>query len=120
MSASSVWYRSPSSLLNQMRGAMTIFQTEFPAKLFPAVEEVLFRLKISLEIGMAAGRSRETGIEPVPFFLPEMRIFGSGEQGTQAGGNTGLAESPGGRASFNGKGNPEVMEFADPLIIMFI
>ena len=25
MSASSVWYRSPSSLLNQMRGAMTIF-----------------------------------------------------------------------------------------------
>lgn len=68
---------------------------------------------------MAAGRSRETGIEPVPFFLPEMRIFGSGEQGTQAGGNTGLAESPGGRASFNGKGNPEVMEFADPLIIMF-
>nr|WP_180973064.1 hypothetical protein [Akkermansia muciniphila] len=84
------------------------------------MEEVLFRLKISLEIGMAAGRSCETGIEPVPFFLPEMRIFGSGEQGTQAGGNTGLAESPGGRASFNGKGNPEVMEFADPLIIMFI
>lgn len=80
----------------------------------------MFRLKISLEIGMAAGWGREAGIEPVPFFLPEMRIFGGGEQGTQAGGNAGLAESPGGRAPFNGKGNVEVMEFADPLVIMFI
>lgn len=80
----------------------------------------MFRLKISLEIGMAAGRGREAGIESVPFFLPEMRVFGSGEQGTQAGGNTGLAESPGGRASFNGKRNMEVMEFADPLVIIFI
>lgn len=80
----------------------------------------MFRLKISLEIGMATGWGREAGIEPVPFFLPEMRIFGGGEQGTQAGGNAGLAESPGGRAPFNGKGNVEVMEFADPLVIMFI
>ena len=82
----------------------------------------MFCLKISLEIGMAAGRGREARIEPVPFFLPEMRIFGGGEQGTQAGqaGNAGLAESPGRRASFNGKGNVEVMEFTDPLIIIFI
>lgn len=56
----------------------------------------MFCLKISLEIGMAAGRGREARIEPVPFFLPEMRIFGAENRERRQAGMRDLRKAQGG------------------------